>query len=111
MAVFMWGRWRHDLVALAALLACILLGLVPGRRGFYAGFEQPASSRRLRAEFSARIINQRPPSTGSPATAHARQHAGTGRECRDCALWAGGWAFFFHRRAGASHETMVGALA
>jgi hypothetical protein len=34
MAVFIWGRWRHDLVALAALLACILLGLVPGEGAF-----------------------------------------------------------------------------
>jgi len=41
MAVFMWGRWRHDLVALAALLACILLGLVPGE-GAFAGFGHPA---------------------------------------------------------------------
>jgi len=41
MAVFIWGRWRHDLVALAALLACILLGLVPGEAAF-AGFGHPA---------------------------------------------------------------------
>ncbi len=41
MALFIWGRWRHDLVALAALLACILLGLVPGE-GAFAGFSHPA---------------------------------------------------------------------
>ena len=26
--LFLWGRWRHDLVALAALMGCVLLGLV-----------------------------------------------------------------------------------
>ncbi|MCC5979242.1 MAG: SLC13 family permease [Salinarimonas sp.] len=41
MAVFIWGRWRHDLVALAALIACVLLGLVPGD-GAFAGFGHPA---------------------------------------------------------------------
>ena len=28
MVLFLWGRWRHDLVALASLLACTVLGLV-----------------------------------------------------------------------------------
>mgnify|MGYP001270302848 CR=1 FL=1 len=23
--LFVWGRWRHDVVALAALLACVLV--------------------------------------------------------------------------------------
>jgi hypothetical protein len=27
--MFLWGRWRHDMVALASLLACVLAGLVP----------------------------------------------------------------------------------
>ncbi|HSP26214.1 MAG TPA: SLC13 family permease, partial [Saliniramus sp.] len=39
--LFVWGRWRHDLVALASLLACVLLGLVPGGSAF-AGFGHPA---------------------------------------------------------------------
>ena len=41
LALFLWGRWRHDLVALAALLACVLLGLVPAEEAF-AGFGHPA---------------------------------------------------------------------
>ncbi|MEX2240104.1 MAG: SLC13 family permease [Burkholderiales bacterium] len=28
-AMFLWGRWRHDMVAAGALLACVLGGLVP----------------------------------------------------------------------------------
>ncbi|MGD8803685.1 MAG: SLC13 family permease, partial [Gammaproteobacteria bacterium] len=39
--MFLWGRWRHDLVAMAALLVCVLLGLVPGKEAF-AGFSHPA---------------------------------------------------------------------
>ncbi|HEV8076869.1 MAG TPA: SLC13 family permease, partial [Marinobacter sp.] len=35
--LFLWGRWRHDIVALAALLACVLAGLIPGDEAF-AGF-------------------------------------------------------------------------
>jgi di/tricarboxylate transporter len=39
--LFLWGRWRHDMVALAALLACVFLGLVaPGAA--FAGFGHPA---------------------------------------------------------------------
>lgn len=41
MAMFMWGRWRHDMVAGGALLACILTGLVPSAQAF-AGFGHPA---------------------------------------------------------------------
>jgi di/tricarboxylate transporter len=39
--MFLWGRWRHDMVALAALLACVAAGLVPGEAAF-AGFGHPA---------------------------------------------------------------------
>lgn len=39
--LFIWGRWRHDLVALGALIACILAGLVqPGDA--FSGFGNPA---------------------------------------------------------------------
>ena len=39
--LFLWGRWRHDLVALAALMACVLLGLVSAEKAF-VGFGHPA---------------------------------------------------------------------
>ena len=41
MAMFLWGRWRHDLVALASLLASVAAGLVPANDAF-AGFGHPA---------------------------------------------------------------------
>ncbi len=40
-AMFLWDRWRHDMVALAALLACVIAGLVPAADAF-AGFGHPA---------------------------------------------------------------------
>ena len=40
-AMFVWGRWRHDMVAVASLLACVLAGLVPNAAAF-AGFGHPA---------------------------------------------------------------------
>ena len=40
-AMFLWGRWRHDVVALASLLACVFTGLVPANDAF-AGFAHPA---------------------------------------------------------------------
>lgn len=40
-AMFLWGRWRHDMVAAGALLACVLAGLVPAT-GAFAGFGHPA---------------------------------------------------------------------
>ncbi|MBK5927695.1 SLC13 family permease [Rhodobaculum claviforme] len=41
MALFLWGRLRHDVVALAALMACVVAGLVPAAEAF-AGFGHPA---------------------------------------------------------------------
>ena len=40
-AMVLWGRWRHDMVAVGALLACVLAGLVPAAEAF-AGFAHPA---------------------------------------------------------------------
>lgn len=39
--MFLWGRWRHDMVAAGSLLACVLVGLVPSAEAF-AGFGHPA---------------------------------------------------------------------
>ncbi|WFE72084.1 SLC13 family permease [Halomonas sp. M1] len=41
LAAFMWGRFRYDLVALAALLGSVMLGLVPAEAAFM-GFGHPA---------------------------------------------------------------------
>ncbi|MCP1336767.1 SLC13 family permease [Futiania mangrovi] len=40
-AMFLWGRWRHDMVALGGLIACVAAGLVPGEEAF-SGFGHPA---------------------------------------------------------------------
>ncbi|MHC1742710.1 MAG: SLC13 family permease [Syntrophobacteraceae bacterium] len=40
-ALFIWDRLRHDFVSMAALLVCVLVGLVPVREAF-AGFSHPA---------------------------------------------------------------------
>lgn len=40
-AMFLWGRWRHDMVAVAALLVCVVLGLVAPEAAF-TGFGHPA---------------------------------------------------------------------
>ena len=39
--MFAWGRWRHDMVAAGALLACVVTGLMPAREAFL-GFGHPA---------------------------------------------------------------------
>jgi len=39
--MFLWGRWRHDMVAVGALLACVAAGLV-SFEGAFAGFGHPA---------------------------------------------------------------------
>ncbi|MCL4684431.1 anion permease [Myxococcota bacterium] len=39
--LFLRGRWRHDMVALASLLACVITGLVPAEQAF-SGFGHPA---------------------------------------------------------------------
>ena len=37
MALFIWGRWRYDMVAVAGLLAGLLLGTIPAEKAF-SGF-------------------------------------------------------------------------
>ncbi|MGF1609313.1 MAG: SLC13 family permease [Kiloniellales bacterium] len=40
--LMVWGRWRYDVVAFVALLACVLVGLVPAGEAFN-GFGHPAT--------------------------------------------------------------------
>jgi di/tricarboxylate transporter len=40
-AMFLWGHWRHDMVATGSLVACVLAGLVPANAAF-SGFGHPA---------------------------------------------------------------------
>jgi di/tricarboxylate transporter len=42
LALFIWGRYRHDVVSMAGLLVAVLLGLVPAD-GAFAGFAHPAT--------------------------------------------------------------------
>lgn len=39
--MFLWGRWRHDMVALGAMLACVFTGLIEADTAFN-GFGHPA---------------------------------------------------------------------
>jgi len=41
LCLFLYGRWRHDIVAATALLATVLVGLVPADQAF-SGFSHPA---------------------------------------------------------------------
>jgi len=41
LGLFIWGRWRYDVVALLALLAVVVGGIVPAREAF-TGFGHPA---------------------------------------------------------------------
>jgi di/tricarboxylate transporter len=41
LALFITGRWRYDIVALMALLAVAIAGIVPAREAFF-GFAHPA---------------------------------------------------------------------
>ena len=42
LALFVWDRWRYDVVAFSVLLAAVILGLVPAREAF-SGFGHPAT--------------------------------------------------------------------
>ena len=76
-ALFAWGRWRHDVVALAALIASVLAGLVPSDAAF-AGFGHPAVitvagvlvlSRGLQSSGAVDVLARRVlPSAATPVT-------------------------------------------
>jgi di/tricarboxylate transporter len=77
LVLFAWGRWRYDVIAVAALLSAVLLGIVPEKEAF-DGFGHPAVitvagvlilSRSLRnsglIEWVTRMLR---PATGKPTT-------------------------------------------
>jgi len=39
--LFLWGKWRHDIVAGIALLSCVFIGLIDSKEAFM-GFAHPA---------------------------------------------------------------------
>jgi di/tricarboxylate transporter len=41
LAMFVWDRWRYDLVAMTSLMVCVVLGLIDPEAAF-AGFSNPA---------------------------------------------------------------------
>jgi len=41
LALFIWGKWRYDVVAIGALLAAVFVGVVPAENAF-SGFGHPA---------------------------------------------------------------------
>jgi di/tricarboxylate transporter len=41
LAMFVWDRWRYDVVAITSLMACVVLGLIEPEAAF-AGFSNPA---------------------------------------------------------------------
>ena len=77
LVLFAWGRWRYDVIAVGALIAAVLLGIVPEGKAF-DGFGHPAVitvaavlvlSRSLRnsglIDWVTRALN---PATGRPTT-------------------------------------------
>ncbi|MDH3229762.1 MAG: SLC13 family permease [Alphaproteobacteria bacterium] len=73
LALFVWGRWRYDIVAFAALLAATLAGTVPFG-AMFAGFGHPATvtvalvlivSRGLQNSGAVQSIGRLIPSGGS----------------------------------------------
>ena len=79
LGLFIWGRWRHDVVAAVALLASLLLGLVKPENAF-SGFSDPAViTVALVFILSAAIRSSGLSATRDPLTAAA---AGAPRTCR-----------------------------
>ncbi|MFV2091467.1 MAG: SLC13 family permease [Hyphomicrobiales bacterium] len=79
-----WGRWRYDLVAFAALLASLLTGIVPSDQAF-SGFGHPAVaivalvliiSRGLSASGAVELIARHTVSAARSLSAHIGVMAG-----------------------------------
>lgn len=78
MGLFIWGTWRHDMVAVSALLACVVVGVVASEEAF-SGFGHPAvitvacvlvMSRALQMTGAVDLLTRRLlPSSGGPLLA------------------------------------------
>jgi di/tricarboxylate transporter len=77
-ALFLWGKWRFDLVAFGALMATTLCGLIPFKDAF-SGFGQPATitvaevliiSRALKNSGIAELINNHIKRFTKPVSLH-----------------------------------------
>ena len=77
MAVFVWDRWRYDVVAIASLMVCVLLGLIGPEAAFH-GFSNPAVitvaavlviSRALAGSGTAKVVDN--PSNGRSPVRHS----------------------------------------
>lgn len=86
LALFIWGRWRYDLVAFSALMAGVILGVVPGS-GAFAGFGHPATiivalvlivSRGLTHSGAVQMITRHLVDTGRGLSAHIAIMGGVG---------------------------------
>ncbi len=87
--MFLWGRWRHDMVAAGALLACVLVGLLPAREAFL-GLGHPAVvsvacvlvlSRALQLSGAVDVLAQHVLPQGRRAHAQPGRAGGAGRRC------------------------------
>ncbi|MEM7289793.1 MAG: SLC13 family permease [Pseudomonadota bacterium] len=85
-AMLLWGRWRYDLVAFAALLIALVLGVVPTEDAF-TGFGHPATiivalvlivSRGLQNSGTIDIITRSVIDTGRSIGTHISIMASTG---------------------------------
>ena len=85
-AFLIWGRWRYDLVAFAALLMAVVLGVVPAHNAF-AGFGHPATiivglvlivSRGLSNAGAVDLITRRIAGTGAAIRTHIAVMSTTG---------------------------------
>ena len=48
--LFVWGRWRYDLVAMAALIVSVIMGIVPADEAF-EGFNVPPWDRGCSSDY------------------------------------------------------------
>ena len=85
LVLFVWGRWRYDVVAFSALLAATLAGTVPFA-DMFAGFGHPATvtvalvlivSRGLQNSGAIQSIGKLIPSGGSTSITAAATPAAT----------------------------------